>query len=150
MQTGNAQSKTCIIIMNAHGSEKLNALIKAQAEREDATAILDNLYAKIKGVDYVVVGSTITITRTSSEKQFLYALGILNNTIASCKQLNVSDKEYVESRDRIVNLWNLSKEYNEWCIYSAELGNYVDSIKRLLTNEDKFHLLNYPKSPTQK
>ena len=136
--------------MNAHGSEKVKALIKAQAKREDATAILDNLYVKIQDVDYVVVDSTITITRTSSEKQFLYALGILNNTIASCKQLNVSDKEYVESRDRIVNLWNLSKEYNEWCVYSAELGNYVDSIKRLLTNEDKFHLLNYPKSPTQK
>ena len=136
--------------MNAHSSEKLDAFIKAQAEREDASAVLENLYSKIKEVDYVAVGSTITITRTSSEKQFLYALGILNNTITSCKQLNVSDKEYVESRDRIINLWNLSKEYNEWCIYNAELGNYVDSIKRLLTNEDKFHLLNYPKSPTQK
>ena len=136
--------------MNAHSSEKLDAFIKAQAEREDASAVLENLYSKIKEVDYVAVGSTITITRTSSEKQFLYALGILNNTIASCKQLNVSDKEYVESRDRIINLWSLSKEYNEWCIYNAELGNYVDSIKRLLTNVDKFHLLNYPKSPTQK
>ena len=136
--------------MNAYSSEKLEALIKAQAEREDAIAILDNLYEKIKGINRVVVGSTITITETSSEKQFLYALGILNNTIASCKQLNVSDKKYIESRDRIINLWNLSKEYDEWCVYSSELGSYVSSIKRLLTNEDKFYLLNYHKSPKQK
>ena len=136
--------------MNTHSSEKLIALIKAQTERDEATVILNNLYKKIKDIDYVVVGSTITISRTSSEKQFLYALGILNSTISSCKQLNVSDEEYVETRNRIIDLWNLAHEYKEWCIYSGELGNYVDKIKRLLTDEEKFQLLNYPEAPKQK
>ena len=136
--------------MNTHSSEKLIALIKAQTERDEAIAILNNLYKKIKDIDYVVVGSTITISRTSSEKQFLYALGILNSTISSCKQLNVSDEEYVETRNRIIDLWNLAREYKEWCIYSGELGNYVDKIKRLLTDEEKFQLLNYPEAPKQK
>ena len=125
-------------------SEKLVAYKKAQADYNDASAVLNEIHWKIDLIGSIDISSNLSIDKTSSEKQFLYALGILNNQIAGCPLLNLPDAEYIEKRDSITTLWELKQENMAWVDYAGELQVYQYELRNLLDNDDKFQLLEYP------
>ena len=125
-------------------SEKLVAYKKAQADYKDALAVVDGIREEISKAGSISVSSNLTIDKHSSEKQFLYALGILSNQIAGCPLLNLPDADYIESRDRITALWKLKQEEKAWVDYAGELRVYQYELEDLLDNDDKFQLLEYP------
>lgn len=125
-------------------SEKLVAYKKAQAEHKEAYAVVDEIIEEMDLIGSISISSGLSIDKTSSEKQFLYALGILSNQIASCPLLNLPDDSYIQSRDSITALWKLIQEYKSWAVYAGELREYERALEKLLDNEDRFQLLEYP------
>lgn len=125
-------------------SEKLVAYKKAQADYKEALAVVDTIRWKIELIGSIDVSSNLSIDKRSSEKQFLYALGILSNQIAGCPLLNLPDAEYIEKRDSITALWELKQEDMAWADYVGELQEYQYKLRNLLDNDDKFQLLEYP------
>lgn len=125
-------------------SEKLVAYKKAQAEHREAIAVVNEIYEEMSLIGSITISSNLCIDKDSSEKQFLYALGILGNQIASCPLLNLPDDSYIQSRDNIIALWKLMQEYRSWVVYAGELREYKRELEKLLDNEDRFQLLEYP------
>lgn len=125
-------------------SEKLVAYKKAQADYSEAIAVVDEISEEMDLIGTVEVSSNLSIHKHSSEKQFLYALGILGNQIAGCPLLNLPDDSYIQSRDNIIALWKLVQEWRGWAVYAEELREYKRALEKLLDNEDRFQLLEYP------
>lgn len=125
-------------------SEKLVTYKKAQADYNDAIAVVDEIHWKMELIGSISISSGLSIDRYSSEKQFLYALGILNNQIAGCPLLNLPDAEYIEKRDSITTLWELIQEWKSWTVYAGELREYQSALEGLLDSDDRFQLLEYP------
>ena len=125
-------------------SEKLVAYKKAQADYNDASAVVDGIREEISKIGSIDISSNLTIDRRSSERQFLYALGILGSQIAGCPLLNLPDAGYIEGRDKITALWKLKQEEKAWVDYAGELRVYQYTLEDLLDNDDKFQLLEYP------
>ena len=98
----------------------------------------------------ISVSSNLNIDRGSSEKQFLFALGILSQQIVGCPLLNLPDAEYIEKRDKITALWKFMQEEKGWVQYANELRRYTYELEDLLDNDDKFQLLEYPAKPGEK
>lgn len=125
-------------------SEKLVAYKKAQAEHKEAIAVVNEMYEEMSKAGSIDISSNLSIDKHSSEKQFLYALGILSNQIAGCPLLNLPDADYIESRDKVTALWKLMQEYRSWQVYARELREYEYALEGLLDNDDRFQLLEYP------
>ena len=131
-------------------SEKLKAYKQSQADYNDAIAIVGNLRSERVQFGRIDVSSNLSIDTSSTERQVLYALGILSNQIASCPLLNLPDAEYIEKRDAITAMWKVSQEEKAWAKYADELRRYTYELEDLLDNDDKFQLLEYPAKPEQK
>jgi hypothetical protein len=126
-------------------SEKLKAYKQSQADYKDASAVIDGIRKEAGEIGNISVSSNLVIDRTSSERQFLFALGILSQQITSCPLLNLPDAEYIEKRDKITALWKHMQEEKAWVQYANELRRYTYELEDLLDNDDKFQLLEYPK-----
>ena len=125
-------------------SEKLVAYKKAQADHKEAIAVVDGIREEMSKTGSINVSSNLSIDIHSSQKQFLYALGILSNQIAGCPLLNLPDASYIESRDKITALWKLIQEWQSWVVYAGELREYEYALEDLLDSDDRFQLLEYP------
>jgi hypothetical protein len=125
-------------------SEKLKAYKQSQADYNDASNVIDEIRKQSSEIGDISVSSNLVIDRVSSERQFLFALGILSQQIVSCPLLNLPDTEYIEKRDKITALWKLMQEEKAWVQYAGELRRYTYELKDLLDNDDKFQLLEYP------
>lgn len=128
-------------------SKKLIAFNKATQDIKDVSIITEEFCDKIREIGSITISSNLRIDVGSSERQFLYALGILNHQISSCPLLNISDAEYVQKRDAIITLWKLIQEKREWIQYEHDLHVYRVRVEKLLDDNDKFLLLEYPVSP---
>jgi hypothetical protein len=126
-------------------SEKLKAYKQSQADYNDASAVIDGIRKQSSEIRDISVSSNLVIDRASTERQFLFALGILSQQITSCPLLNLPDAEYIEKRDKITALWKLMQEEKAWVQYANELRRYTYELEDLLDNNDKFQLLEYPK-----
>jgi len=126
-------------------SEKLKAYKQSQADYNDASAVIDGIRKQSSEIRDISVSSNLVIDRASTERQFLFALGILSQQITSCPLLNLPDAEYIEKRDKITALWKLMQEEKAWVQYASELRRYTYELEDLLDNDDKFQLLEYPK-----
>jgi hypothetical protein len=126
-------------------SEKLKAYKQSQADYNDASAVIDGIRKQSNEIRDISVSSNLVIDRASTERQFLFALGILSQQITSCPLLNLPDAEYIEKRDKITALWKLMQEEKAWVQYASELRRYTYELEDLLDSDDKFQLLEYPK-----
>ena len=125
-------------------SKKLVAYKKAQADYKDASAVVDEIREKISKIGSIDISSNLSIDKHSSEKQFLYALGIVSNQAWVCPLLGIPETDYKEKVDQVTALWNLMQELKAWVDYARELRNYEHALEDLLDNDDKFQLLEYP------
>ena len=108
----------------------------------EEVVFLENELDEIKRIE---VSSSLSIDRNSSELQFIYAIGIINQQIATCKELDIDSKPREEMKKACIHIRNLVKEHKAWDDYENELCTYVNQVYKLLTEEEKFSLLEYPK-----
>ena len=125
-------------------SKKLVALKQSEADFNYASDVIDTMRKEISDIGTIDISTNLSLDKRSSERQFLYALGILSNQIAGCPLLNLPDAEYIEKRDNVTALWKLKHEEKAWVDYAGELRMYYSKLQDLLDNDDKFQLLEYP------
>jgi len=124
--------------------KKLTAYRKAEAElalvREQRTALNE----EINKIRLIEISSSLTISTNSTDKQYIFAIGLLNSQIASATELGLDTTEYVEKKENVVRLMKLTKERTEVDNYHGELYNYKCCTYELLSNTELFALKVYP------
>jgi len=115
---------------------------------KDLTVIreaISELNNKINNIGSIVISSTVTLTSSSSDIQFIYAIGILNSQILACKELSMDTASREKSKGDCKELMVLAKELTDWKKFKNELTYFNNEVYDLLNDEEKFSLLNYPK-----
>lgn len=125
-------------------SEKLTAYKQAKQDRLEATEIVDQIREKIKELGNIEVGSTITITADSTDKQFVYAVGVLMSQTAGAEALGFTESDYAEKLAKVTELWNLKKDLKPWADYGYALRRYEQEVYALLNDDELFQLLERP------
>ena len=125
-------------------SKKLTAYKQAKQDRLEATEIVTDIREKIKELGNVEVGSTITVTSSSSDKQFIYAVGVLMSQTAGAEALGFTESDYAEKLAQVTALWNLKKDLKPWEDYGYALRRYEQEVYALLTDDELFQLLERP------
>lgn len=127
--------------------KKLDAYKQAKADLEFATETRAGIARALETLGSISVNSSITINSNSSDKQYVYAISILNNQIIASKELGMDTKEFEDSKTAVILIRNASKEYKAWENYSYELHDYVNKIHKLLSDDELFQLLEAPVKP---
>jgi hypothetical protein len=127
--------------------KKLNAYKQACADVETAEVICEELNVKLKELGTINVNNSISIEYHSSDKQFVYALGVLNSQIEASKELGMDSEELEKKKSSLFEMRTVSTNVKVWLQYSMELHRYKDGIERLLSDTEKFLLLIYPTKP---
>lgn len=127
--------------------KRLQAYKQACADFEFAKETVNQLDTIISDIGSIAVSSSITINRASSDKQLIYAVGILNAQLQACKELGVDSKEVESTKLKLIEINKLYKDRAEWANYYTELCNYKNSIYKLLSNDELFELLEAPAKP---
>jgi hypothetical protein len=125
-------------------SKKLTAYKKALADIADTRLILDGISDKLGETGEIYISSNVILQPNSSDKQYIFALGVLNSQIHASKELGIDSKELDERKAVLLSNRTLWKEREEWNQYHFELTHYIHDLKKLLSDDDKFQLLEYP------
>jgi hypothetical protein len=126
--------------------KKLEAYKQAVSDLNTAKEILSNLDNNLCNIK-ISVNSSITINSDSSDKQYIYAISILNNQIKACEELDLDSTEYMEAKQQVLETRKLSDERKAWYIYYHQLIDYKSSIYNLLDDKELFSLLETPVKP---
>ena len=127
--------------------KKLDAYKQAKADLEFATETRAGIARALETLGSISVNSSITINSLSSDKQYVYAISILNNQIIASKELGMDTKEFEDSKTAVILIRNASKEYKAWEKYCHELHDYVNKVHKLLSDDELFQLLETPVKP---
>jgi hypothetical protein len=126
-------------------SKKLTAYKKVLAEMAEVKSILDGISDGLGEFSDIEISSNVTIQANSSDKQYVYAIGILNSQIQASKELGLDYTKLVENKVKLLLVRGLWKDREEWNQFYFELVQYSMDLKKLLSDDEKFELLEYPK-----
>lgn len=127
--------------------KKLDAYKQAKADYEFAKEMCAKLMESIGSIPEIVINNNISINRHSSDKQYVFAIGVLNSQINACKELGMDSKDYEESKATVLKLKLVNADYTAWQDYLHELGKYKHELHNLLDKDDLFELLEVPVKP---
>ena len=133
--------------------QKLEAYKQVCADVQTAREICNELDDRINKIGTVRPSFNVLVERNSSDKQFVYGLGILMSQETAGIELGFSESELQSFKDKKANLIELRKlvqELRAWDTYWTELRDYKYQLEKILTDEERFSLLEYPAKPEQK
>jgi len=125
--------------------KKLNAYKQAEKDCSVTKLEVDRLGKAITEIGRLDISSGLSISINSTDKQYIFAVGLLTSQIKSCKTLKLDSKDYKEQLDKVIELKGLTKDLAEWEDYHYELCNYRDKIFKLLSDDERFLLIKKPK-----
>ena len=123
---------------------KLNSYKQAMSDLTTIKTVVEGLADRIRHIGSIEISSSLTIMKNSSDKQFVYAISVLNGQIKACKDLGINPEEYVKTKTTVITFRDTVKEFGEWQKFGTELMRYAAEVEDLLTDEEKFSLLEYP------
>jgi hypothetical protein len=124
--------------------KKLTAYRKAEAELAILFEERKALNEEINKIRFIEISTSLSITVNSTDKQYLYAVGLLNNQIATANELGIDATEYLEKKETVVNYRKLTQKKAELDTYYNELHKYKCDTYDLLSNTELFALKVYP------
>jgi len=127
--------------------KKLDAYKQAKADFEFAQEMCSQLMESINSISEIYVNNSISIDKGSSDKQYVFAIGVLNSQINASKELGMDSKDYEESKANVLKLKLVCADYVSWDRYRSELYRYQTDIYKLLDKDDLFQLLEVPVKP---
>jgi hypothetical protein len=127
--------------------KKLEAYKQAKADFEFAQEMCSQLMESINSIPEIYVNNNISIDKGSSDKQYVFAIGVLNSQINASKELGMDSKDYEESKANVLKLKLVCADYIAWETYRQELSNYKRELHNLLDKDDLFQLLEAPVKP---
>ena len=125
--------------------KKLTAYKQSLTDIETAKTQIAELETKCSQVS--IDCKSLTLNYKSSKAQFVYAVGILMSQVNACNALDLDTDSVQEDLDYAVQLYKDATELQEWNTYIHELAQYNRELFRLLTDEERFQLCEYPKAP---
>ena len=128
-------------------STRLEMYKQALADKQFAGDTIKELSNKADSFGRITITSSLTISRGSSELQYIFALGVINSQIASCTELGLDPTDLINKKNSVKELFEIDKEYKAWATFLDEIYTYVHKLEKLLTDEDRLQLLEYPVKP---
>lgn len=132
--------------MKTNNVSKLDMYHKALADYNDSKEIIKELKERAKLYGTITI-SGWNINSISSDSQFIFALGLLISQIAACTELGLDPTDFINTKNSVKELHAISKELDVWCEYSTDIQFYLDRLDDLLTEDEKFQLMEYPVKP---
>lgn len=127
--------------------EKLTVYRRALEDVLVAKEVIAELNETVTGINSISVSSSVTINSTSSDKQYIYAIGIINSQIKASVELGIDTSELHDMKNIVFKLRTRTKELSDWTNYLAELEKYSKQVHALLNEDELFQLLEYPQKP---
>jgi hypothetical protein len=124
--------------------KKLIAYKKAVKELETMGENRDAIRKEIDEIKSIEISSSLTVNYSSSDKQFVFAMGLLNSQIASCAELGLESTEYTEKKEKVLKICKLAKELREIDAHISNLLHYKSDVYQLLSKTELFALKVYP------
>jgi hypothetical protein len=126
---------------------RLETYVATLADLTFAKEQVSTLRTELEDLDTVQINGTISISANSSDKQYVYAVSILNNQILASEELGIDPKEYQDNKVLVLSIKNTTALCRDWQKYSVELYEYSQAIHKLLDNDELFSLLQIPVKP---
>lgn len=127
--------------------KKLEAYKQVCVDVTTAMEIKSELELKLSLIKDIQVANSLTVSVSSTNTQFIYAVGILNSQLSACNELELDSAPIVEKKLAILEMKSLLNDFNMWTKYTMDLKNYKHEVGLLLSDDDKFKLLDYPTNP---
>jgi hypothetical protein len=124
---------------------KVEAFNKSTEDFHFAMMHVNTLVSIIKENGDVAITDSLSISARSSNKQYIYAISILNNQILAAKELGIDYTDIVQKKEDALTIRSLSSELEQWKQYADQLHSYMNSVEYLLSDDEKFSMLEYPK-----
>lgn len=128
-------------------STKLDMYKQALTDKEFACNTIKELSNKANSFETITISNSLSIRRGSSELQYIFALGVLNSQIASSTELGLDPTDLINKKTSVKDLFEIDKEYKAWAEFYDEICTYVHKLERLLTDDERFQLIEYPTKP---
>jgi predicted nucleic acid-binding protein len=112
-----------------------------------AEEVIAELNETVTSINCISVSSSLTINSTSSDKQYMFAIGIINSQIFASLELGIDTDELNTMKNNVLKLRTVSKELSDWRNYLDELRSYSKQVHALLNEDELFQLLRYPQKP---
>ena len=107
---------------------------------------IDEISSKIDKKRNVQLGQ-LMVNFYSTDKQFVFGIGVLSSRIKASEELGITDSESKEDKDFLLSMFKLKKDVKAWEEYLLELNIYSYTMHDLLSNDEKASLLKYPSKP---
>lgn len=127
--------------------KKLHAFQQSKADFNTAIEILTGISAQVKELGTLQISSSLSLSEHSSDKQFIFGIGLLNSQLNACNELGLPDIEYRELKNKVQLLYTLKNEFTPWHKYAEELDLYSRKVYNLLSDSERFELLDKPTRP---
>ena len=127
--------------------KKLKAYKQAVADYTTAKEIVNTISEQILEIGNINVSSTLNINHRSTDRQYIFAIGLLTNQMIACNELGLPDTEYRELKAKVQLLHHLKNELEPWQNYTDELSYYRRKVYDLLSDSERFELLDKPTRP---
>lgn len=127
--------------------KKLKAFQQAVADYTSAKEIVNTISAQILEIGNLNISTSLNINERSTDKQFIFAIGLLTNQIIACNELALPDAEYRELKAKVQVMHHLRNELKVWQEYTDELAYYKRRVYDLLSDSERFELLDKPTRP---
>ena len=127
--------------------KKLEAYKQVCVDVTTAMEIKSELELKLSLLRDIQVANSVTVSTSSSNTQFIYAVGILNSQLSACNELELDSTPIQEKKLAILEMKSLLNDFTMWEKYTMDLKNYKHDVGLLLSDDDKFKLLDYPTNP---
>ena len=127
--------------------KKLKAFQNAVADYKSAKEIVNTISAQILEIGNLNISTSLNINERSTDKQFIFAIGLLTNQMIACSVLALPDAEYRELKAKVEVMFHLRNELKPWQDYTDELAYYKRRVYDLLSDSEKFELLDKPTRP---
>lgn len=125
-------------------SPKLKAYKTAKADYAFASETVSALKSVGSELGILAVGASLSISYESSDKQFIYGIGIINQQLTACHELGMSDEEYRQVKATIIQMSEIRTQLQGWKVYARELCDYCSDVYNLLSDDELFTLLEKP------
>jgi hypothetical protein len=127
--------------------KKLHAFQQATTDYTSAKEIVNTISAQILEIGNLNISTSLNINERSTDKQFIFAIGLLTNQMIACNELGLPDTEYRELKAKVQVMHHLRNELKVWQEYTDELAYYKRRVYDLLSDSERFELLDKPTRP---
>jgi hypothetical protein len=127
--------------------KKLKAFQQANEDYKTAKEIVNFISGEILKIGNLNISTSLNINERSTDKQFIFAIGLLTNQMIACNELGLPDTEYRELKDKVQLLFRMKNDLKPWQEYTDELSYYKRRVYDLLSDGERFELLDKPTRP---